>query len=95
LGALWDMGQLQAYVAWVKRTLEPRLTAEGERVLVQYYKLQRGAAERSAARTTVRMLESLVRIAQAHARLMYARPVRRRWGGRWGHCVLAPHRVRR
>jgi DNA helicase MCM9 len=39
-------------------------------VLVDFFRLHRAAAGRSAARTTVRMLQGLVRLAQAHARLM-------------------------
>ena len=39
-------------------------------ILVSCYQLQRQAALGSLARTSIRMLESLVRIAQAHAKLM-------------------------
>ena len=66
----WTTELLQQYVLWVKETFHPEITPEAERVLTGYYQLQRNAVARSSARTTVRMLESLVRIAQAHAKLM-------------------------
>ena len=61
---------MQQYLLWVKATFHPELSIEAEEVLTGYYKLQRTAIDRSSARTTVRMLESLVRVAQAHAKLM-------------------------
>jgi hypothetical protein len=28
MGKLWDLDKLQMYIAWVKQTLQPRLTPE-------------------------------------------------------------------
>jgi len=66
----WSVDSLRQYIAWVKSTFHPTMTQSAEQVLSGYYQLRRGAAGRHAARTTLRLLESLVRLAQAHARLM-------------------------
>ena len=66
----WDIDTTRQYLLWVKATFHPELSVEAEEVLTGYYKLQRTAIDRTSARTTVRMLESLVRVAQAHAKLM-------------------------
>ncbi|KAK9824018.1 hypothetical protein WJX72_006994 [[Myrmecia] bisecta] len=65
----WTIDMLQKYLCWVKATFQPVLSSEAEQLLLAYYQSQRQALDRSAARTTIRMLESIIRIAQAHARL--------------------------
>ncbi len=65
----WNIELLRAYIATVK-TLNPTLTDESKEILIEYYKKQRRADQQGNARTTIRLLESLIRISQAHARLM-------------------------
>ncbi len=65
----WPVQILQAYLAFVKE-LKPELSKSSMAVLESYYLLQRKNDARSAARTTVRLLESLIRLSQAHARIM-------------------------
>ncbi|KAJ0077753.1 hypothetical protein Patl1_37173 [Pistacia atlantica] len=63
------------YIHFVKGYFKPILMKEAEKVISSYYQLQRRSATQNAARTTVRMLESLIRLAQAHARLMFRNEV--------------------
>ncbi|XP_049935084.1 probable DNA helicase MCM9 isoform X4 [Nymphaea colorata] len=77
LACVWPLPLLRRYIQYVKRNFQPILTKEAERVLSSYYQLQRRSALQNAARTTIRMLESLIRLAQAHARLMFRNEVTR------------------
>ncbi|KAL1496295.1 hypothetical protein AB1Y20_016257 [Prymnesium parvum] len=71
----WPLSKLRAYLEYAKATFRPTLTPAAEALLVAYFSLQRQAETRSAARTTIRLLEAMVRLAQAHARLMARRRV--------------------
>eukprot|EP00887_Chlorella_sp_A99_P005567 scaffold1.g5567.t1 len=67
----WPVEALRHYIAWAKQAFLPTLSEEAEELLSAYYKALRQAAGRQAGgQGTVRKLESLVRVAQAHARLM-------------------------
>jgi DNA helicase MCM9 len=68
--AEWTCEKLQAYISFIRTTFRPQLTPESKRVLSAYYQKQRASDVKDSARTTVRMLESLIRLAQAHAKLM-------------------------
>ncbi|WCJ18778.1 DNA replication licensing factor Mcm2 [Euphorbia peplus] len=74
---IWTLDLLRRYIHFVKGYFRPVLTKEAEKVISSYYQLQRRCATDNAARTTVRMLESLIRLAQAHARLMFRNEVTR------------------
>ncbi|KAK8508536.1 hypothetical protein V6N13_130687 [Hibiscus sabdariffa] len=77
LANIWPLSILRWYIGYVKKHFKPMLTKEAEKVISSYYQLQRRSAIHNAARTTVRMLESLIRLAQAHARLMFRNEVTR------------------
>ncbi|KAJ2405554.1 DNA helicase mcm9 [Coemansia sp. RSA 2531] len=68
---VWPFDELQAYIAYVKTSIHPVSTPDSERVLTKYYQIQRQRDSANASRTTIRLLESLIRLSQAHARLMF------------------------
>lgn len=70
----WPLASLRQYIQWAK-ALHPTLSEDAQELLSGYYQLRRQHEGRQGSRTTVRMLESLVRVAQAHARLMARREV--------------------
>lgn len=68
---VWSTERLRQYLYYTKNNLNPRLSADALKVLSTYYRTERASSKRNTARTTVRLLEALVRLAHAHARLMF------------------------
>ena len=72
---LWNLETLRQYIALIKSRFNPVMSAEAKVLLARYYQLQRQSEDRSSARTTVRLLESLMRLSEAHARIMFREEV--------------------
>jgi DNA helicase MCM9 len=68
---LWPFERVCRYVAHVRYAFDPVLTPEAEALIRGYYQVRRRTEDNSSARPTIRLLESLIRLTQAHARLMW------------------------
>jgi len=66
----WNIDKLRAYIATVKSRFHPSISADASILLERHYSECRGS-EYIEVQVTVRLLESLIRLAQAHARLMH------------------------
>lgn len=71
---VWSIEQLQAYFSIIRKK-NPILTKSANRILSAYYQMQRKSITRDKARTTVRLLDSMIRLAEAHAKLMFREEV--------------------
>lgn len=67
---LWSEEKMCEYINFVQKVFEPVVTEEAENLLRQYYSYLRQNPRVSKDRKSVRMLESLIRLSEAHARLL-------------------------
>ena len=69
----WSVATVHSYIAHLKSSFFPVLSLGCESVLKRYYQVQRRSDGKKQARVGVRLLESLIRLTQSHARLMWRR----------------------
>jgi DNA helicase MCM9 len=55
----------------VRSNIDPAISTEAEALLRGYYQMQRRKKENISGHPTIRLLESLIRLTQAHARLLW------------------------
>jgi DNA helicase MCM9 len=67
---LWNDEKIREYINFVQKVFEPVVTEEAESLLRAYYSYLRQNPRVSKDRKSVRMLESLIRLSEAHARLL-------------------------
>lgn len=67
---IWTMDKLRAYISIVKEHFQPKMSDSAALLLNRHYEKCR-ASQSITIPVTVRFLESLIRLTQAHARLMY------------------------
>merc|ERR1711992_482873 len=71
-----DMGLLRDYLAYAKQTFHPKLTEEAGTELIQsYVKMRQVGSGRGQVTAFPRQLESLIRLAEAHAKLRFSQTV--------------------
>lgn len=67
---LWDQQKLQSHFNVISQ-IRPKMTTFASQLLSEYYKKCRLEPERDWGRTSIRLLDSLNRLAEAHARLLF------------------------
>lgn len=69
--APFSLGWVKGYLEWVREKIKPKVTIEAKKVLLNYYTELRKSCYSDNDGVTIRILESLLRLSQAHARLLY------------------------
>lgn len=72
--SLWSNERLQSHFV-ATRNIHPSISEEANLILGAYYKSCRNDPQRDPARSTVRLLDSLNRLAQAYTRLLFRHTV--------------------
>ena len=70
----WSMEKLRAYIVVIKERYMPELGDEAAQLLERHYEKCR-ASQSNTIPLTVRFLESMIRLSQAHARLLWRQKV--------------------
>jgi DNA helicase MCM9 len=71
----WSTEKLLKYIVFIQRYIEPVCTEEAEMIFQAYFSYLRGRQTLAKDRKTIRMLESLIRLAEAHARLLFKKDI--------------------
>ena len=71
----WAPDKLLKYIVFVQRYIDPVCNEEAEMIIQSYFSYLRGRQTLAKDRKTIRMLESLIRLAEAHARLMFRKEI--------------------
>ena len=68
---LWSPNKIGKYIKFVKTLFDPVLTDQAEEIFKSYFLYIKSSPRVGKERQTVRMIESMIRLGQAHARLMF------------------------
>ena len=63
----WNLEKLKAYIQWCKSSFQPSVGHDAKQALIAYYQARRASG---TDHVTVRFFESLIRLSQAHAKLV-------------------------
>ncbi|RKP17880.1 MCM-domain-containing protein, partial [Rozella allomycis CSF55] len=67
----WSLEKLKMFINFAKNEFAPELTENASNIITAYYQLQRSQEDAASGRTTMRLLESMIRLTQAHAKLLF------------------------